>query len=100
MADIPYPRSFPAAQAQLLRELDDECRALEKARRMNLAHMRVAVEAFAREVKANGGSIERMLALLRACMRETGISNTGAASRANLDEQAFQWALEVYYGPR
>jgi len=99
MPEVPFPQAYAAAQDRLLRELEDECRTLQKARTLDLARLRSAVEEFAREVKTQGGSVERMLALLRACLRAAGIADTSAATIERLNERTFQWALDVYFGP-
>lgn len=99
MPEIPYPRSFVVAQEHLLRELEDECRALRQAHTMDLRHLRAAVQAFAREVKDEGGSVERALALLRACLKTSGLDLTEAAHEQQLSDRTFAWAMEVYYGP-
>ncbi|MGH7718578.1 MAG: hypothetical protein ACREON_07030 [Gemmatimonadaceae bacterium] len=100
MPEVPFPQSYAAAQHRLLRELEDECRALRGARTLDLVRLRTVVEEFAREVKDQGGSVERMLALLRACLRSAGISDTSAATAERLNERTFQWALDAYFGPK
>jgi hypothetical protein len=99
MPEIPYPPSFVLAQEHLMRELEDECQALQEARAMDLVHLRTAVQAFAHEVKAEGGSVERALALLRACLKSSGLDLADAAHQQQLSDRTFAWAMEVYYGP-
>ena len=98
MAEVPHPRSFVAAQEHLLRELEDECAALQNAGTMDVDRLRRAVHAFAREVKEEGGSVERAIALMRACFKASGLDHMTAANRQGLTERTFAWTMEEYYG--
>ena len=99
MLTIPYPRSYVAAQDHLLRELESECRVLEGGAALRFGRLRAAVQRFAREVKEQRGTVERALALLRACLKASGLDATYSVAQQELNDRTFAWTMEVYYGP-
>lgn len=92
-----------AAANRLVRELGDECVAVGAtvgtARSANPEALERAVRAFSREARRLGASPERMLVLLKGCLRDERLAPRDRAAFERVSDVAVRWAIETYFEP-
>jgi hypothetical protein len=100
---MPAPTSADAARAaaeRLVAELRDECSEVGiSARGLNVRGLEAGVRAFALEAKRYGASPERMLVLLKECLRDERLPDNDRRRYEALLSAAVTWAIDAYYAP-
>ncbi|MEJ7810726.1 MAG: hypothetical protein WKG32_09995 [Gemmatimonadaceae bacterium] len=92
------PRVLSAAE-RLVAELRDECSEVGvSARGMNLPGLDAAVRAFAREARRYGALCERVLVLLKECLRDERLSQSDRDKYDAALELCVKAAIDEYYG--
>ncbi len=87
-----------AAAERLVAELRDECSDIGvSARGLNLPGFEAGVRAFAREAKQHGATAERMLVLLKQCLRDERLPSGDRARYEFYLSVAVTWAIDAYY---
>ena len=87
------------AAERLVDELRDECSEVGvSARGLNLAGLEAGVRAFAREAKRYGAMAERMLVLLKECLRDERLPQHDRAQFDQLMSSIVKWSIDEYYG--
>jgi hypothetical protein len=86
------------AAERLVAELRDECRALGvTARAAPPAGLEASVRAFAHEARRLGASPERMLILLKSCLRDERLASRDRAAFELAHDAAVRMAIEAYF---
>ncbi len=86
------------AAERLVAELRDECSEIGvSARGLNLRGLEAGVRAFAREAKRHGAPAERMLVLLKQCLRDERLPSGDRARYHFYLSEAVRWAIDAYY---
>ncbi len=99
MASLPSDDDVRAAAERLVAELRDECSEVGvSARGLNIAGFEAGVRAFALEAKKYGATIERMLVLLKNCLRDERLPDNDRTQYEALRSAAVSWAIDAYYG--
>ena len=97
----PVSTDLARAAAELLdAELRGECSEVGvSARGLNVRGLGVGVRAFALEAKRYGATVERMLVLLKECLRDERLPDNDRTRYEALLSAAVTWAIDAYYGP-
>ncbi len=102
MSDAPNrsPSDDPLRDAvdHLVAELRDECSEVGiSGRGLNLRGFERGVREFAREAKRLGATAERMLVLLKECLRDQRLPQRDRDTYQLYMDSAVRWAIDAYY---
>ena len=98
VASRPHDRRVEAAAQRLVAELRDECSEVGvSARGLNVAGMEAGVRAFAAEAKRYGATAERMIVLLKECLRDERLPQNDRVLYDSLLSNVVKWAIDAYY---